>query len=246
MSNRRNTGKEFFNYWKENIKASKDSFDIIILIVIAVLCIIAAICRYGNFSNPIEEFITEAKLEKLAESGAGLFFSIWCFLWLPFRRHEAMNNTYSKQLEAQMSESNRRIAEFENLIKQKNNVEAEATLRRFEKDLLGDLLNKLEERIRFVERMTSTEFRNSLRDGKDLESLNLVSSIGCFIEKHIGSGEAAAYRSLSGIQLTEFHIPLSESGMLVALEEARRKQIRMVEHLNHWSKQLKQLIERYG
>jgi len=49
---------------------------------------IAAICKFGNFANPIESFIADAKLEKCGEIGAGLFFSVWCFIWLPFQRYK--------------------------------------------------------------------------------------------------------------------------------------------------------------
>lgn len=90
-------GKGFLNYWKENFKSSKDSFDYTMLIGGSIFVIIAAICKFGNFTNPIEEFIANAKLEKWGEIGAGLFFSVWCFLWLPFQRHKQTNEKWSAE-----------------------------------------------------------------------------------------------------------------------------------------------------
>ena len=81
--------KKFGLYWKGNFKLAKDNFDITMLIVFGLLLVIAAICRFCHFTNPVEEFISEAKLESVAEAGAITFFSVWCFIWLPYKRHES-------------------------------------------------------------------------------------------------------------------------------------------------------------
>ena len=97
-----NQQMDFLKYWKENFKSSKDGFDYTMLFAGVTLAVIAAICKFGSFANPIENFIADAKLEKWGEIGAGLFFSVWCLLWLPFQRHRltsAKHNARTKILD---------------------------------------------------------------------------------------------------------------------------------------------------
>ena len=114
--------KKFLNYWKENFKSAKDGFDYTMLIFGSLFLIVTAICKYGNFNNPTEEFITDAKLQKWGEIGAGLFFSVWCFLWLPFQRHKQTNEAWLAKMNLLTAENQKLKNEAEN-----NNIKLETT-----------------------------------------------------------------------------------------------------------------------
>jgi hypothetical protein len=167
------------------------------------------------------------------EIGAITIFSTWCFLWLPFRRHLRREVDF-------IFEKSELKKEIEKLQKQLD----ERAEKWVNKSILGAFLQRLEERIRAIEKTKTSDYRDALKDGKDLESLDLINHIESFISKNIGAGEAAVFSSLAGINLTNFG-PLNEWGLLRDLEEHRRKQIHMIDHLNHWAMQLKGIIKEY-
>ena len=80
--------KQFCRYWHENIKTAKGGFDMAVLIVTAFLACISVLCWLVHLPNPIEGLPFSRNLAGWFELFAITIFSAWCFLWLPFRRHE--------------------------------------------------------------------------------------------------------------------------------------------------------------
>lgn len=67
-----------------------------VLTVTAVLAWISTLCWILNLPNPIEGFISRSTFSGWCEIGAITIFSAWCFLWLPFRRHEIQEKAHAK------------------------------------------------------------------------------------------------------------------------------------------------------
>lgn len=185
----------------------------------------------------------------------------WCLLWLPFKRHEQRemdfnaekssliqtHNTeqvnFKAQLESERQTHEQEKTEMGNRIRSLQDQFNDQSERRVNKHILGAFLDRIEGRIRILEKMSATEFRDGLKNGEDSESLDLVNWIRSFITKNIGQGEAAAFSSLAGLILTKFNEP--DWGYLRDLDEANIKRIHMIEHLNHWAIQLKEIIKNY-
>jgi hypothetical protein len=93
------TKQNWFGYWWENIKPAKEGFDIVMAILTAVSLFVWAICKWGRFSNPIEDFITDAKLEQWGIIGAGTFYSFLCLFWHPFIRNKKLQQDHAAAID---------------------------------------------------------------------------------------------------------------------------------------------------
>ena len=78
----------FWAYMAKLVKQAKEWNELFILGIGLIFLFAAGFCRFANLPNPVEDFISESKLEKLLEFGGGIFIAIWCLVWLPYRTHE--------------------------------------------------------------------------------------------------------------------------------------------------------------
>jgi hypothetical protein len=85
------------------------------------------------------------------------------------------------------------------------------------------------------------DYAGSLKDGNDQESDALAGKIRKFIAENIGLGEAASFSNLSGIKLAQF----DESRGVSEMMEKKRAWIHKINHLDHYSIQLKDIIKGY-
>ena len=155
------------------------------------------------------------------------------------RAHEAIQRANSVETKA----LNNQIEEMQTKLNQR----AE---RKVNKHVLGVYLDNLESRIRTIEKTDSNEYMSKWENEKDVESMKLIDDIGAFISKNVGVGEAAAFTSLAGIQLTSRNgAPQIVTSVFDQYTRKRvendSKKLHMIEHLDHWAKQLKQLINNY-
>ena len=82
--------KNFWDYWKENIKQSKESFDYVMLAAAGFFTILCVASPKIGFPDWVEKTFPEHKLTWMLGYIAGFFYLGWCFVWLPFRRHESL------------------------------------------------------------------------------------------------------------------------------------------------------------
>jgi len=146
-------------------------------------------------------------------------------------------------LNADATQTKQRLEdEIKNL---KNELDDKGNHQAIKKDL-ATFLDNIELRRREISAMQISEYRDQYINGQDAVSLSIVNSAEDFISRQVGFAESKLFVSLSGIQLTRFNDDLDAHGLLQDLEKFRRKQIRMMEHLDHWATQLKQLISNYN
>src|SRR5579863_291943 len=83
----KNDFSAFIKYWIENIKQSKDSFDIVMLLAAAFFAVLCLVSPLIGFPKTVEEIFPENRVTWFLGIVAACFFVAWCFVWLPFRRH---------------------------------------------------------------------------------------------------------------------------------------------------------------
>lgn len=67
------------------------------LIATVMLAASCVLCKLVNFESPIKGFIANSKFADGCEMAAIIVFSGWCFLWLPFRSHEAQQKAHKAE-----------------------------------------------------------------------------------------------------------------------------------------------------
>ena len=87
----------FWSYWLENVKPSKDAFDLVMLGLAVASVIILGICKFGHFSNPVENFIADSQLEKWVIICAASFTTVWCLVAQPYRRYVRQQITWAEE-----------------------------------------------------------------------------------------------------------------------------------------------------
>ncbi len=218
----------FLNYWLKNIKSSKDGFDIFMLVVTVILFIVWGGCKILDFRTP-----NETDFSNWCLLGAGFFFSFWCFIWLPFSRHESTERFFFnklKGLESDYDEIKRERDAF-------RGVTDDKTKRRQTKDYLGTLLIKLETRIRKIESMTIFNYTDLLDENQqDTESTNLIYQIKNYIKDNIGKAESDIFFSPTGLK----------KGTTINFGKAEQTWNVSLDALRHWATQLKDLIKNYN
>jgi hypothetical protein len=89
----------FLGYWVENIKQAKDGFDIAMLIGAAFFGILCVVSPFVGFPKEAEDLFPEGRITWFFGIAAATFFLVWCFIWLPFVRHERTEKSFETEIE---------------------------------------------------------------------------------------------------------------------------------------------------
>jgi hypothetical protein len=176
--------------------------------------------------------------------------------WPPFMVHEAQQRAHD---DAQKKLAEAHANEIKNLERQLGEIHLPAMTREERlRNTLADFLLLLEARIKEVRKMSPVEYIDSLEDKSqrqglsldqlverinsmlDTVSLEIVARIADFLEKNIGEGQGKLFRSISGIALS----PPDRTDDLMAVYANRQKLY--LDHLQHWAKNLVEIIKGLG
>ncbi|MGA2241297.1 MAG: hypothetical protein ABSH11_04595 [Verrucomicrobiota bacterium] len=229
--------KRFWRYWCGNFETAKGGFDISALIVTVMLAASCVLCKLVNFHGPINGFIANYKLADGCEMAAIIVFLGWCFLWLPFRSHEAQQKAHKAEKRILISQVQQAEALFNTVAEHKDKPAEAAGPKQKIKDSLGAYLGQLEDRILAIKKMTLLEYNKSLQDEEDKESIDLLNEIYFFLDLNLGKTESAYFKSRTGITFAS----VNDWGQSAFKAE---KWQGMIDSLDHYASQLKQIIEK--
>ena len=229
--------KRFWRYWCENFETAKEGFDMSALIATVMLAASCVLCKLVNFQSPIKGFIANYKLADGCEIAAIIVFSGWCFLWLPFRSHEAQQKAHKAERRNLTSQLQQAEARLKTVAEHKNKSVEAASQKQTIKDSLGAYLVQLEDRVLAIKKMILFEYNKSLKNEEDLESINLLNEIYFFLDLNLSKAESACFKSRTGISFAS----VNDWGQSAFKAE---KWQRMIDNLNHYARQLKKIIEK--
>ena len=207
------------------------------LIVTVLLAASCVLCKLVNFESPIKGFIANSKLADGCEMAAIIVFWGWCFLWLPFRRHEAQQNAHKAEKQDFTSRIQQAEVRLKTVAENKNKPVEAASQKQKIKDSLGAYLVQLEDRILAIKKMTLFEYDKSLKNEEDIESIDLLNEIYFFLDLNLGKAESASFKSRTGISFAS----VNDWGQSAFKAE---KWQGMIDNLNHYASQLKKINEK--
>jgi hypothetical protein len=229
--------KRFWRYWCENFETAKGGFDMSALIATAMLAAGCVLCKLVNFESPIKGFIANSKFADSCEIAAIIVFSGWCFLWLPFRSHEAQQKAHKAERQNLTSQIQQAEARLRTVAEHKNKPVEAASQKQTIKDSLGAYLVQLEARVLAIKKMTLFEYNKSLKNEEDIESIDLLNEIYFFLDLNLGKAESAWFKGRTGISFAS----VNDWGQSAFKAE---KWQGMIDNLNHYASQLKKIIEK--
>jgi hypothetical protein len=229
--------KRFWRYWCENFETAKGGFDMSALIATAMLAAGCVLCKLVNFESPIKGFIANSKFADSCEIAAIIVFSGWCFLWLPFRSHEAQQKAHKAERQNLTSQIQQAEARLKTVAEHKNKPVEAASQKQTIKDSLGAYLVQLEARVLTIKKMTLFEYNKSLKNEEDIESIDLLNEIYFFLDLNLSKAESACFKSRTGISFAS----INDWGQSAFKAE---KWQGMIDNLNHYASQLKKIIEK--
>jgi len=207
------------------------------LIVTVLLAAGCVLCKLANFESPIKGFIANSKLADGCEIAAIVVFSGWCFLWLPFRSHEAQQKAHKAERQNLTSQIQQAEVRLKTVAEHKNKpVEAVSQKQKIKASLVA-YLTQLEDRILAIKKMTLFEYNKSLKNEEDIESIDLLNEIYFFLDLNLGKAESASFKSRTGISFAS----INDWGQSAFKAE---KWQGMIDNLNHYASQLKKIIEK--
>jgi len=213
------------------------------MVALMVTVVLAAGCVLGklvNFQIPIKGIIgriANSRFADVCELAAIFVFSGWCLLWLPFRRHEAQQEAHQAEKQILISQIQQAEALFNSVAGNKDQPAEAASPNQKIKDSLGAYLVQLEERVLTIKKMTLLEYNKSLNNEEDKESIDLLNEIYFFLDLNLGKTKSADFKSRSGITFAS----VNDWGQSAFKSE---KWQGMIDSLNHYASQLKQIIEK--
>jgi hypothetical protein len=229
--------KRFWRYWCENFETAKGGFDMSALIATAMLAAGCVLGKLVNFESPIKGFIANSKFADSCEIAAIIVFSGWCFLWLPFRSHEAQQKAHKAERQNLTSQIQQAEARLKTVAEHKNKPVEAASQKKTIKDSLGAYLVQLEARVLAIKKMTLFEYNKSLKNEEDIESIDLLNEIYFFLDLNLSKAESACFKSRTGISFAS----INDWGQSAFKAE---KWQGMIDNLNHYASQLKKIIEK--
>jgi hypothetical protein len=229
--------KRFWRYWCGNFVTAKGGFDMSVLIVTVMLAAGCVLCKLVNFQSPIKGFITNAQFADGCEIAAIIVLLGWCFLWLPFRRHEAQQIVQETEKQNLISQVQQAEALFNTVAEPKDKPAEAISQKRKNRNSLEAYLVQLEDRILAIKKMTLLEYNKSLKNEEDKESIDLLNEIYFFLDLNLGKAESANFKSRSGVTFTS----VNDWGQSAFKAE---KWQGMIDCLNHYASQLKAIIEK--
>jgi len=201
-----------------------------VLIATAMLAWISVLFWLVNLPNPIEGFITSSRLANWCEIGAIAIFSLWCFIWLPFCRHEAQEKAHA--------EEKRGLKEkIQTLSNTKKNEEKAAFLKKSVKEIMANQLANLESRISEIANMDWRKYTDNLDKGEDTKTNELLDKISSFLKEFVSPDSAILFRSKTGVKYTQV---VGQN-----FYQERLKYATTLDHLNHFAGQLKEIIKNH-
>jgi len=207
------------------------------LIATVMLAASCVLCKLVNFESPIKGFIANSKLADGCEMAAIVVFSGWCFLWLPFRSHEAQQKAHKAERQNLTSQIQQAEARLIMVAEPKNKpVEAVSQKQKIKASLEAYLV-QLEDRVLAIKKMTLFEYDKSLKNEEDIESIDLLNEIYFSLDLNLGKAESAWFKSRTGISLAS----VNDWGQSAFKAE---KWQGMIDNLNHYASQLKKIIEK--
>jgi hypothetical protein len=230
--------KRFWRYWCGNFKTGKGGFDMSVLIATVILAASCVLCKLVNFQSPIKGFIANTKFANGCEIAAIIVFLGWCFLWLPFRSHEAQQKAQKAEKQNLISRIQQAEALF-NTVAEHKDKPAEAVGQKHKiRVSLEAYLVQLEDRILAIKKMTLLEYNKSLKNEEDIESIDLLNEIYFSLDLNLSKAEAADFKkSRTGISFAS----VNDWGQSTFKAE---KWQGMIDNLNHYASQLKKIIEK--
>ena len=207
------------------------------LIATAMLAAGCVLCKLVNFESPIKGFIANSKFADSCEIAAIIVFSGWCFLWLPFRSHEAQQKAHKAERQNLTSQIQQAEARLKTVAEHKNKPVEAASQKKTIKDSLGAYLVQLEARVLAIKKMTLFEYNKSLKNEEDIESIDLLNEIYFFLDLNLSKAESACFKSRTGISFAS----INDWGQSAFKAE---KWQGMIDNLNHYASQLKKIIEK--
>ena len=207
------------------------------LIATVMLAASCVLCKLVHFESPIKGFIANSKFADCCEIAAIIVFSGWCFLWLPFRSHEAQQKAHKAERQNLTSQLQQAEARLKTVAEHKNKSVEAASQKQTIKDSLGAYLVQLEDRVLAIKKMTLFEYNKSLKNEEDLESINLLNEIYFFLDLNLSKAESAWFKGRTGISFAS----VNDWGQSAFKAE---KWQGMIDNLNHYASQLKKIIEK--
>ena len=229
--------KRSWRYWCENFETAKGGFDMSALIGTAMLAASCVLCKLVNFESPIKGFIANSKFADGCEIAAITIFSGWCFLWLPFRSHEAQQKAHKAERQNLTSQIQQAEARLKTVAEHKDKPLEAASQKQKIKDSLGAYLVQLEDRVLTIKKMTLFEYDKSLKNEEDIESIDLLNEIYFYLDLNLSKAESACFKSQTGISFAS----INDWGQSAFKAE---KWQGMIDNLNHYASQLKKIIEK--
>jgi len=229
--------KRSWRYWCENFETAKGGFDMSALIATAMLAASCVLCKLVNFESPIKGFIANSKFADSCEIAAIIVFSGWCFLWLPFRSHEAQQKAHKAERQNLTSQIQQAEARLKTVAEHKDKPVEAASQKQTIKDSLGAYLVQLEDRVLAIKKMTLFEYDKSLKNEEDIESIDLLNEIYFYLDLNLSKAESACFKSRTGISFAS----INDWGQSAFKAE---KWQGMIDNLNHYASQLKKIIEK--
>ena len=207
------------------------------LIATAMLAAGCVLCKLVNFESPIKGFIANSKFADGCEIAAIIVFSGWCFLWLPFRSHEAQQKAYKAERQNLTSQIQQAEARLKTVAEHKDKPVEAASQKQKIKGSLGAYLVQLEDRVLAIKKMTLFEYNKSLKNEEDIESIDLLNEIYFSLDLNLSKAESACFKSRTGISFAS----INDWGQSAFKAE---KWQGMIDNLNYYASQLKKIIEK--
>ena len=186
------------------------------LVATAILFIVWGGYKILDFRTP-----NETDFSNWCLLGAGFFFSVWCFIWLPFRRHETTLKNHAEEI--------KRLSKVVDTRKVK--------------DSLGEFIRVLESRTSAIGATTiqaySMTFENIGGHIIDNTSLDLIIHIYNFIKENVGTVEAELFNSVTELSATDN----LENKIALTGRNAEGMRTYMIARLQLHVKQLKDIID---
>jgi hypothetical protein len=233
----------FAQYWKKVLKSSTEAREILTWLIALLAGVVGWVEQWAHAPAflPWLSYLISAVL------------ILWGIFWPPFKVHEEQRRAYEAARTKLMAEH---ACETIGFYRELEEVASSVKTKRKEvKNLLADYLLQIEARIKEINALASVAYIESLEDPEyhaicapdelarrvrtmlDKKSLELIARIAECLAENIGEDQAKLFKSISGIALT----PPDHTGELRAVYANRQRLY--VDYLNHWAKNLIEVIK---
>ena len=227
----------FWRYWSGNFEAARKGFDMTALVITVLLAAVCVLFKVVNLQSPFKDYISNAQFAQGCEIVAVVVFLGWCFLWLPFRAHEAQQAIHQTEKQNLISHVQEAEALFNSVTAPQEAPPEPAGPQPKNKAALEAYRTQLEERVVAIKKMTLLEYNKSLKDDEDVESIDLLNEIYFFLDLNLGKETSAGFKNRPGVKFAS----INDWGQAAFQGD---KWQGMIDHLTHYANQLKQIIEK--